>query len=159
MLYAIWSVNEYKINYSIGTGATQNPNPTSYNVWTDDITLADPTDIKEGYQFLGWFDDLGNKVTTIVKSSIGDRSYTAKWAHAGIFTLSSKVTTASDTTGVKVIYTIERTLPEGTEAIATEAPTTEAPAEEKKGCGGFSTYAILTVLVCGACLSIKRKEK
>jgi hypothetical protein len=55
---------------------------------------------------------------------------------------------------------------EATDApVATDAPTqtnapaqTEAPAE-KKGCGGFSTYAILTVLVCGACLSIKRKEK
>ncbi len=117
-LYAIWGVNEYTITYNIGTGATAHNNPASYNVWTDDITLADPTDTKEGYQFLGWFDDLGNKVTTIVKSSIGDRSYTAKWAHAGIFTLSSKVTTASDTTGIKVIYTIERTLPEGTEAIA-----------------------------------------
>ena len=34
----------------------------------------------------------------------------------------------------------------------------EAPAE-KKGCGGFSTCAILPVLVCGACLSIQRKEK
>ncbi len=117
-LYAIWSVNEYAINYNIGTGATVHLNPGSYNVWTDDILLQNPVDIKAGYQFLGWFDDNGNRVTEIVKSSIGDRSYTAKWAHAGIFTLSSTVSKANDTTGIKVIYTIERTLPAGTEAIA-----------------------------------------
>ncbi len=115
-LYAVWGVNEYTITYNIGTGATVHNNPASYNVWSDDITLEAPTDIKEGYQFLGWFDDLGNQITTIVKSSIGDRSYTARWAHGGIFTLSSTVTTAADTTGVKVTYTIERTLPAGTEA-------------------------------------------
>jgi hypothetical protein len=55
------------------------------------------------------------------------------------------------------------TEPEATTAPAPEATNapeqTNAPTEEKKGCGGFSTYAILTVLVCGACLSIKRKEK
>lgn len=55
------------------------------------------------------------------------------------------------------------TEPEVTTAPAPEATNapeqTNAPTEEKKGCGGFSTYAILTVLVCGACLSIKRKEK
>ncbi len=119
-LYAVWGVNEYSITYSIGTGATAHNNPASYNVWTDDITLEAPTDIKEGYQFLGWFDDLGNQVTTIVKSSIGDRSYTAKWAHGGIFTL-RLVTTANDTTtGTVATYAIERTLPAGTQA--TEDP-------------------------------------
>jgi uncharacterized repeat protein (TIGR02543 family) len=115
-LYAIWGVNEYTISYSIGVGATKHNNPASYTVWTDDITLEAPTDIKSGYQFLGWFDASGNKVTTIVKSSIGNRSYTAKWAHGGIFTLKSSVTTAGDTTGTAVTYTIERTLPSGTQA-------------------------------------------
>ena len=71
----------------------------------------------------------------------------------------------------KAEVTTEQPEPEtdpATESEATTAPApeatnapeqTDAPAEEKKGCGGFSTYAILTVLVCGACLSIKRKEK
>ena len=107
-LYAIWGVNQYTLSYAIGVGASKHSNPTEYNVWTDDITLQAPTDIKAGYQFLGWFDDAGNKVTTIVKSSIGDRGYTAKWAHAGVFTLSNNGTT----------FTITRTLPEGTQATA-----------------------------------------
>ncbi len=115
-LYAIWSVNEYAITYNIGTGATLHANPASYNVWSDDILLTAPLDSKAGYEFLGWFDENGNQVTTIVKSSIGERSYTAKWAHGGIFTLSQTVTTANDTTGIKVTYTIERTLPAGTQA-------------------------------------------
>ena len=52
--------------------------------------------------------------------------------------------------------------PETTVAIETEVPTatepTTEPAPEKKGCGGFSTYAIITVVVCGACLTVRRRK-
>ncbi len=42
---------------------------------------------------------------------------------------------------------------------ATNAPdgNTTEPTGEKKGCGGFSTYAILTLIVCGACI-MRRKN-
>lgn len=72
-----------------------------------------------------------------------------------------ETTAEPEKTDAPVETTVEATdAPAGTDApTQTNAPAqTEAPAE-KKGCGGFSTYAILTVLVCGACLSIKRKEK
>ncbi len=52
---------------------------------------------------------------------------------------------------------------ETTEAPAqTNAPAegdnTTEPAPEKKGCGGFSAYAIITVIVCGACLTVRRRK-
>ncbi len=47
--------------------------------------------------------------------------------------------------------------------VSTNAPeqsdNTTEPAPEKKGCGGFSTFAILTVIACGACLCLGRKNK
>lgn len=46
---------------------------------------------------------------------------------------------------------------EATDAPATEAPETDAPLKEG-GCGGFSSYAILTVIICGACLVWKKKH-
>ena len=108
-LYAIWSVNKYTISYSLGVGATKHANPTEYNVWTDDIVFTAPTDIKPGYQFLGWYDG-DVKVTGIQKSNIGDRSFVAKWAHNGTFTLSNNGTT----------FTVTRTIPAGT--VATVNP-------------------------------------
>ena len=48
----------------------------------------------------------------------------------------------------------ETTLAPVTEEVTTAAPVTEHA--EEKGCGGFSTYAFLILLVCGACLRKKR---
>jgi hypothetical protein len=41
--------------------------------------------------------------------------------------------------------------PEPNAPAETEAPATE-PAPAEKGCGGFSYYAIISVIICGACL-------
>ena len=41
--------------------------------------------------------------------------------------------------------------PETNAPAETEAPATE-PAPAEKGCGGFSYYAIISVIICGACL-------
>ena len=70
-------------------------------------------------------------------------------------------TTAEITVSVTEAETTVEIQAETTAEIAEvtkpSTPVTE-PAEEK-GCGGFSTYAILTVIACGARLSMKRKEE
>ena len=87
---ATWTAIEYSLTYDLaeGTLAEGMTNPTSYTIESEDITLVNP--IREGYTFEGWIGtDLTeptNKVT-IVKGSIGNRSYTATW------TVSSAIST------------------------------------------------------------------
>ncbi len=79
---ATWTAIEYSITYDFAGGELAGgvTNPTFYTIESEDITLANPT--REGYTFEGWIGtDLTeptNKVT-IVKGSIGNRSYTATW--------------------------------------------------------------------------------
>ena len=60
---------------------------------------------------------------------------------------------AETTAPVETEAPTETTAPVETEAPTATEPTTEPTPE--KGCGGFSTYAIITVIVCGACLCKK----
>ncbi|MBO5468113.1 MAG: InlB B-repeat-containing protein, partial [Prevotella sp.] len=79
---ATWTAIEYSITYDLagGTLAEGMTNPTSYTIESEDITLVNPA--REGYTFEGW---IGTDLTeptievTIVKGSIGNRSYTATW--------------------------------------------------------------------------------
>ena len=76
-LYAKWTPVTYSIKYENAT-ADENPNKTSeYTVETPTIQLKDAE--REGYEFLGWFDAGGNKVTEIATGSFGDVVLTAKW--------------------------------------------------------------------------------
>ena len=78
-----------------------------------------------------------------------------------------EVTTAEITASVTEVETTAEIEVVTTEPVETEnmteettvAPATDTAPAEEKGCGGFSTYAILTVIACGARLSMKRKEE
>ena len=79
-LYAIWQLNTYSITYNLNEGSVATPNPTSYTVLSDAITLVNPT--REGYTFTGWTGTGLNGPTmtvTIPHGSVGDRSYKATW--------------------------------------------------------------------------------
>ena len=70
---------EYSITYNGVEGAT-NPNPASYTIESEAITLDTPT--RDGYTFAGWFDNAGftgSAVTTITAGSTGDKTFWAKW--------------------------------------------------------------------------------
>ena len=79
---AQWGVVNYTISYDLAGGqlAEGVANPTSYNIESANITLANPT--REGYTFAGW---TGTELTeatqavTISTGSTGNRSYTATW--------------------------------------------------------------------------------
>lgn len=93
----------YTITYNLNGGTVATPNPTAYNIYTDDITLNNPTktgNVDNGfYLFAGWSESEVEVATTtlvIPKGSTGDRTYTANWIilemkkiPAGTFTMGS----------------------------------------------------------------------
>ena len=77
---AVYKPRSYTITYNLGGGTNSRANPTSYNIESDDITLADP--LKTGVTFGGWYDNAeftGTAITTIKKGSLGDLEFYAKW--------------------------------------------------------------------------------
>ena len=78
-LYARWEIIDYTITYILNGGTNSSSNPTSYNVHSGSITLADPT--RSGYLFKGWYSDSGfnTKVTAIDTSKLTSITLYAKW--------------------------------------------------------------------------------
>lgn len=132
-LYAVWSPITYTITYesvAVGAGGNSADNPTSYNIESPNATIKSPTDIEDGYQFVGW--ELGTDNTEIknnlsadgkVESAelklmgiSGNITLRAKWAYAGTFDLSIKgtpVATPENDGSTSTTYTITRSIPSG----------------------------------------------
>ncbi|WP_152549980.1 InlB B-repeat-containing protein [Geomicrobium sp. JCM 19055] len=72
---------QYTITY-VGVLSTINPNPTSYRPEDLPIVLQDPNPV-EGYEFIGWFDELGNQVTIIPQGTVGDIVLYARYRETG----------------------------------------------------------------------------
>ncbi|HEY8421985.1 MAG TPA: InlB B-repeat-containing protein, partial [Thermoclostridium sp.] len=111
-LYAQWEPIKYAISYTLGSGASGANNPTSYTIETPDITLKNPSGIKAGYQFLGWYSG-DTKVTSVPKGSTGNVLLTARWAHGGIFTL-EKTGEKANGSAKDITFTVTRTFPSDT---------------------------------------------
>lgn len=78
-LVAKWKVINYGISYELNGGSVSSL-VNIYNIETETFTLPIPT--KKGYKFLGWTGSNGSTPSTnvsIVKGSIGEKSYTANW--------------------------------------------------------------------------------
>jgi len=73
-IYAEYSFKPYFITYK---GAENHGNPTEYCYDTPTFTLKDA--VKNGYRFIGWFDESGKKVTEIAKGTTGDLTLTARF--------------------------------------------------------------------------------
>ena len=110
---------DYTITYNLNGGTNSSDNPSTYNVLYG-VTFATPT--KTGYDFAGWYDTNGNKITGINEGcnatfsdtadmysklktrTTGDISVTAKWTpHNYSITYNLAGGTASN----KTSYTIE----------------------------------------------------
>ncbi|TDW19801.1 putative repeat protein (TIGR02543 family) [Breznakia blatticola] len=78
-LYARWSPRMYQITYELDGGTNHDSNPSSYAYDTGVSKLENPT--KEGYTFIGWFDDVneGNQITSIDKKSKEHVTIYARW--------------------------------------------------------------------------------
>ncbi len=117
-LYAKWTPTEYSITYNNLEGAT-NPNPTTYTIESETITLENPG-TRTHYTFDGWFSDaqLETPVTTIAQGSTGNKVLYAKWTEDSKYTITFDATTNGGTcaTASKDIYVGDAvgTLPEAT---------------------------------------------
>ena len=78
-LYTKYTLNTYTIAYVLDGGTNNPSNPSSYNVHSDTISLANAS--KENFEFLGWYREntFTNKVTQIVSGSTGDITLYAKY--------------------------------------------------------------------------------
>ena len=76
---ALWNIVTYNLTYEGLNGAT-NTNPTSYNVESETITMADPG-ARDGWTFTGWTMS-GTPVTEITHGSTGNKTLTANWEEA-----------------------------------------------------------------------------
>jgi len=81
-IYARWTITTYTIKYELDSGTVAVANPTGYTVETPTFKLNNPT--RTGYRFVGWT-EAGettkpmDTTETIIKGSIGNKSYTAHW--------------------------------------------------------------------------------
>jgi uncharacterized repeat protein (TIGR02543 family) len=80
-LYAKWNIFTYNVTYLLDGGTNHINNPDCYTVVTPTILLEEPT--KEGYTFIGWYDNAeftGDEVTEISSGTIGDITLYASWS-------------------------------------------------------------------------------
>ncbi|MDY4182983.1 MAG: InlB B-repeat-containing protein [Candidatus Onthovivens sp.] len=82
-LYAKWTPVSYSITYNLDGGTNASSNPSTYTIESA-FTFAAPS--KTGYTFLGWFDNNGNQVTSIVAGTTGALTLTAHWNEGDSFT-------------------------------------------------------------------------
>lgn len=86
---ATWTPITYNITYNLngGTGATNR----TYTIETETIVLPTPT--KDGFSFVGWFDNsefTGSAITQITSGSTGNKTFYAKWnAEVCVYVLKS----------------------------------------------------------------------
>lgn len=114
---------DYTITYNLNGGTNNSSNPSTYNVLYG-VTFGTPT--KKGYDFVGWYDSNGNKITGINEGcnatfsdtadlysklktrTTGDISVTAKWqihdysittkeTGSGVISNDSKITYSKNT--------------------------------------------------------------
>ena len=82
-LYAEFTIVTYTITYNGVKGASfETANPITYTVESGDILLNNPS--KEGYEFVGWYNNAGfegSAITgvAIASGSYGDKTFYAKW--------------------------------------------------------------------------------
>lgn len=87
-LYAVWTIDEYKITYVLNdVKATNDGAVESYNVETETFTLPVPATTAANSFFVGWYTTesfkYGTKLLQIAKGSLGDITLYAKWVCSG----------------------------------------------------------------------------
>ena len=88
VLFAWWNDINYIINYDLNGGINNDSNPSIYTI-EDEIILANPS--RQGYDFVGWYDENDNEITKISIGSYGDKYLSAKWtASLNSLTISSE---------------------------------------------------------------------
>lgn len=76
VIYAKWKPISYSITYNLNGGTNASSNPLIYTIESS-FNFADAT--KSGYQFVGWFDSNGNRITSISVGTTGALTLIANW--------------------------------------------------------------------------------
>lgn len=103
--YAKWDLQTYTITYS-GLKEATNPNPVRYTVEDAKITLADPTDLPDGYAFDGWRVSDGAEVTEIDTQRAANITVQASWK-AIEYTITYDLDGGTNHAGNPATYTVE----------------------------------------------------
>lgn len=74
VLVGKYEIANYQITYQNEGNSVSNP--SSYNIFTEDIVLNNPT--RDGYMFLGWYNG-DTKVEKISKGTTGNLNLVARW--------------------------------------------------------------------------------
>ena len=86
-LYARFEPLKFEITFDAGGGSFTTPDgvKTDYTyVLQYGQTFALPSCTREGYAFLGWFDQCGNEVAEITSLNIKNMTLTARWLQTGV---------------------------------------------------------------------------
>lgn len=114
-LTADWTPILYTIKYDMAGGTNSSSNITSYDITKGSFHLVDP-ESRAGYEFLGWYDEGNNKITSVtyeqVKNAV-DKTYviTARWKPID-YTVNFTVGTAIGKTLTYTVETTDISLPE-----------------------------------------------
>ena len=110
---------DYTITYNLNGGTNNSSNPSTYNVLYG-VTFSNPT--KTGYDFLGWYDANGNKITGINEGcnatfndtadlysklktrATGNISVTAKWKKHDYSITTNKTGSGAISSNDKITY-------------------------------------------------------
>lgn len=119
---AEWKADEeriYAIVYELGGGTNDPKNPAEYKITSETITLRPAT--KEGYSFMGWKNEKGERVTEIKKGSVGNIVLTAEWkvVEGKIYTIVYELNGGENAPENPANYTAD------TDTITLRAPTKE----------------------------------
>ena len=78
-LYAVWEANTYNIIYNLNGGKFNETQDATYT-YNQEKVLPTADDItKAGYEFDGWYNKDGNKMTTLPAGTIDNITLDAKW--------------------------------------------------------------------------------
>ncbi|HWQ97217.1 MAG TPA: InlB B-repeat-containing protein [Clostridia bacterium] len=133
---AVWkAATNYSITYNLNGGTNNPANPSTYNVESSTINLADPT--REGYTFNGW-----SPAGTIPAGSTGNKEFTASWT-AVDYTITYNLGGGTNAAGNPATYTIETptfTLGDPTRDYYTFAGWTPSDTTIEQGSTGDLTF-------------------
>ncbi|WP_251713313.1 InlB B-repeat-containing protein [Lactococcus ileimucosae] len=81
-LYANWQASTYKINYILNGGENSDQNPNTY-VYGQGIPRIEKA-MRQGYTFIGWTDQNGEKIEALSVEEQGDKTLYASWKKVAV---------------------------------------------------------------------------